>query len=50
MPDLKAATDGFVGVWNDDPQRFVWIATVESIREEVSKCRATLEAIARNGR
>jgi hypothetical protein len=43
--DLKAAIEAFLTVWNQDPQPFVWTATVESITERLSRCRRTLETI-----
>src|SRR5215472_11785493 len=45
VEDLKAAIAGFLEVWNQDPQPFVWTATVESITEKLSRCRRTLEKI-----
>ena len=35
----------FLEAWNDDPQPFVWTATVDSILEKLSRCRRTLEQI-----
>jgi hypothetical protein len=31
--------------WNENPQPFVWTATVESILEKLQGCRQTLERI-----
>ena len=45
VEDLKAAIEAFLTVWNQDPQPFVWTATVESITEKLSRCRRTLEKI-----
>jgi hypothetical protein len=45
VEDLKAAIEAFLTVWNQDPQPFVWTATVESITEKLSRCRQTLEKI-----
>ena len=43
--DLQKAIMEFLDAWNSDPQPFVWTATVESIREKLSRCRQTLEQI-----
>jgi transposase len=43
--DLKAAIEAFLAAWNDDPNPFVWTATVESITEKLTRCRQTLERI-----
>ena len=43
--DLKAAIDAFLTAWNQDPQPFVWTATVETITEKLLRCRQTLEMI-----
>jgi transposase len=45
VEDLKKAITEFLAVWNEHPQPFVWTATVESIREKLSRCRQTLEKI-----
>jgi hypothetical protein len=42
---LKAAIAEFLAAWNAHPQPFVWTATVESIMEQLSRCRSTLEKI-----
>jgi transposase len=43
--DLKAAIEAFLASWNDNPNPFVWTATVESITEKLARCRQTLERI-----
>ena len=43
--DLKKAIREFLAAWNEDPQPFVWTATVESIMGKLSRCRQTLEKI-----
>jgi transposase len=43
--DLKAAIEAFLAAWNDNPNPFVWTATVESITEKLARCRQTLERI-----
>ena len=45
VDDLEAAIAAFLAAWNDDPQPFVWTATVASITEKLSRCRQTLEKI-----
>jgi transposase/transcriptional regulator with XRE-family HTH domain len=45
VPELKAAIDEFLQVWNEDPKPFVWRATVNSILDKLSGCRQTLEQI-----
>jgi transposase len=45
VPDLIAAIEEFLEVWNENPQPFVWTATVESIMAKLSGCRQTLEQI-----
>lgn len=44
-PDLIAAIEEFLEAWNENPQPFVWTATVESIVAKLSGCRQTLEQI-----
>jgi transposase len=39
--DLKASIEAFLKAWNQDPKPFVWTATVESIREKLTRCRRT---------
>jgi hypothetical protein len=45
VEDLKASIDAFLKAWNEEPNPFVWTATVESITEKLSRCRQTLEKI-----
>jgi transposase len=45
VEDLKKAIGEFLDAWNENPQPFVWTATVESIMEKLSRCRQTLEKI-----
>jgi hypothetical protein len=39
--DLQAALQA----WNQNPQPFLWTATIESIQEKLTRCRRTLEQI-----
>lgn len=43
--DLEKAIAEFLAAWNEHPKPFVWTATVESIKENLSRCRQTLEQI-----
>ena len=43
--DLETAITEFLALWNEHPKPFVWTATVESIKEKLSRCRQTLEQI-----
>lgn len=45
VEDLEKAIAEFLGAWNEHPKPFVWTATVESIKEKLSRCRQTLEQI-----
>jgi len=45
VPDLIAAIEEFLEVRNENPQPFVWTATVESIMAKLSGCRQALEQI-----
>ncbi len=45
VEDVEKAIAEFLAVCNEHPQPFVWTATVESIREKLSRCRQTLEQI-----
>ena len=38
VPDLIAAIEEFLQLWNQDPKPFVWTATVESILAKLSGC------------
>jgi len=37
--------EDFLAVWNENPQPFVWTATVDSIVAQLTRCRQTLEQI-----
>ena len=43
--DLETAITEFLTAWNEHPKPFVWTATVESIKDKLSRCRQTLEQI-----
>jgi transposase/transcriptional regulator with XRE-family HTH domain len=45
VADLEAAITEFLDAWNEDPNPFVWTATVESIHAKLTRCRQTLEQI-----
>lgn len=45
VADLIKAIEEFLQVWNENPQPFVWTATVESIMAKLSRCRQTLEQV-----
>jgi transposase len=45
VPDLVAAIQEFLRVWNENPKPFVWTATVDSIVAKLARCRPTLEQI-----
>jgi transposase len=45
VPDLIAAIEKYLEVWNANPKPFVWTATVKSIVEKLARCRQTLEKI-----
>src|SRR5437588_9596926 len=45
VEDLQKAIEEFLAAWNEKPKPFVWIATVESIVEKLSRCRQTVEKI-----
>jgi transposase len=45
VPDLVAAIQEFLGVWNENPKPFIWTATVDSIVAKLARCRQTLEQI-----
>jgi transposase len=45
VEDLQKAIEEFLAAWNDDPNPFVWTATVESIVEKLSRCKQTLKRI-----
>jgi hypothetical protein len=45
VENLKVSIDAFLKAWNKDPNPFVWIASVESITEKLSRCLQTLKTI-----
>ena len=45
VADLEAAIAQFLDAWNENPNPFVWNATVESIQAKLARCRQTLEQI-----
>jgi transposase len=45
VEDLQKAIEEFLAAWNNDPKPFVWMATMESIIEKLSRCKQTLERI-----
>jgi len=45
VADLQSSIDAFLRAWNQNPQPFVWTATVESIQKKLTRCRQTLEHI-----
>jgi transposase len=45
VADLVAAIEEYLVAWNTNPKPFIWTATVESIREKLSRCKQTLEKI-----
>ena len=42
VEDLEKAIAEFLAAWNEHSRPFVWTATVESIKEKLSRCRQTL--------
>ena len=42
VPDLIAAIADYLYAHNNDPQPFVWTASVDSILEKVRRCKAVL--------
>jgi transposase len=45
VADLEAAITHFLEAWNENPNPFIWTATVESIQAKLAHCRQTLEQI-----
>ena len=45
VAELEAAIAQFLDAWNENPNPFVWNATVESIQAKLARCRQTLEQI-----
>jgi len=42
---LVAAIEEYLLAWNTKPKPFIWMATVESIIEKITRCKQTLERI-----
>ena len=45
VPDLIAAIERYLQAHNDDPQPFVWTASIDSILDKVRRCKAVLETV-----
>jgi hypothetical protein len=45
VPDLIRAIEAFLAAWNENPQPFIWTATVGAIIKKIECARAKLEAI-----
>ena len=45
VPDLIQAIEAFLAAWNENPQPFIWTATVGAIIKKIERARAKLEAI-----
>jgi transposase len=45
VPDLIAAIDAFLAVYNEEPRPFVWTASADAIIAKVNRCRAILETV-----
>jgi transposase/transcriptional regulator with XRE-family HTH domain len=45
LADLQSSIAAFLEAWNENPNPFVWTATVESIQAKLARCRQTLEQI-----
>ena len=45
VPDLIAAIDDYLTIYNADPKPFVWTASVDSILRKVGRCKAILETL-----
>jgi hypothetical protein len=43
VPDLERAIENFLAAWNENPNPFVWTATVEQIMKKIERARAKLE-------
>jgi len=43
--DLQRAIEEFLNTWNENPEPFLWTATVEAIVEKLARCRQTLKQI-----
>jgi len=45
VPDLIEAINEFLAAHNEDPQPFIWTASIDSILEKVGRCKAVLETV-----
>lgn len=45
VPDLVAAIEDFITVWNREPKPFIWTVRAEDILVKLERCRRRLEAI-----
>src|SRR5450631_869387 len=45
VADLESSIAAFLEAWNENPNPFVWTATVAAIQAKLSRCRQTLEQI-----
>jgi transposase len=45
VPDLITAIEQYLTAHNDDPQPFIWTASVDSILEKVARCKAVFETV-----
>jgi transposase len=45
VPELKRAIAAFLEAWNEDPNPFIWTASVESIMKKIDRARAKMEEI-----
>jgi len=45
VPELIEAIEEFLAAHNDDPQPFIWTASIDSILEKVGRCKAVLETV-----
>ena len=45
VPELVAAIEDYLAIWNTNPKPLVWTAAVESIVEKLARCKQTLEKI-----
>ena len=45
VPDLIAAIEEFIAVWNSDPKPFIWTARAEDIVAKLERYRRRLEEV-----
>jgi hypothetical protein len=45
VAELIEAIEEFLAAHNDDPQPFIWTASIDSILEKVGRCKAVLETV-----